>query len=132
MLNPSKIAAIALMATLSTGIASSANAAQAQPYAHAGEHASGNAMRHTPMRAEAIRNQIDQLARAVERNDLRNRVSEREANALRRDVRNLREQFRRDNRNGLSRQEAARLESRINTIRVRLHAERIDRDGRRY
>ncbi len=132
MFKSSKIAAIALMATMSTGIASTAHAAQGQPYAHSGEHAAGNAMRHTPMRAEAIRNQIDQLARAVERNDMRDRVSEREANALRRDVRNLREQFRRDNRNGLTRQETARLESRINAIRARLHAERNDRDGRRY
>lgn len=85
----------------------------------------------TPARAEAIRTQIAQLDRAVDRSDGRDRISEREAAGIRRDVRDLRWQFRNYNRNGLNNREMHALESRIRSIRARLHMERRDRDGRR-
>ena len=85
----------------------------------------------TPARAEAIRHQIAQLDRAVDRSDWRDRISEREAAGIRRDVQNLQWQFRNYNRNGLNNREMAVLESRIHSIRARLHMERRDRDGRR-
>jgi predicted RNase H-like nuclease (RuvC/YqgF family) len=82
--------------------------------------------------AQAIRAQIDQLQQRIERNDGRDRISEREAAALRRDVYRLRLQFRDYNRNGLSQREAQVLQSRIHDIRQRLRYERRDRDGRRW
>jgi hypothetical protein len=85
----------------------------------------------TPGRAEAIRAQIAQLDRAVDRSDGRDRISEREAAGIRRDVRDLQWQFRNYNRGGLNNREMALLESRIHSIRARLHMERRDRDGRR-
>lgn len=85
----------------------------------------------TPARAEAIRNQIAQLDRAVDRSDERDRISEREAAGIRRDIRDLRWQFRNYNRDGLNNREMSLLESRIHSIRARLHMERRDRDDRR-
>jgi len=85
----------------------------------------------TPARAEAMRSQIDQLQQAVTRNDWRNRISEREAAGLRRDVWRLREDFRRANRDGLSDREFRGLQGRIDTIRSRLHMERHDDNGYR-
>ena len=83
-------------------------------------------------RAQAIRSQIDELQRRVERTDNRDRISEREAAALRRAVWNLRQQFRDYNRNGLTQREAQILQNRIADIRQRLRYERQDRDGRRW
>jgi hypothetical protein len=83
-------------------------------------------------RAQAIRAQIDALQRRVDRTDYRDRISEREAAALRRAVWNLRMQFREYSRNGLTQREAQILQYRIADIRQRLHYERHDRDGRRW
>ena len=85
----------------------------------------------TPYRADTIRNEIAELQRRVERNDNRDRVSEREAAGLRRDVRRLRDDFRAYNRNGLSRGEYRTLTNRIDNIRTRLRLERRDWDNRR-
>lgn len=85
----------------------------------------------TPQRAEAIRNQIENLQRDVNRNDNRDRISEREAAALRSDVASLQSQFRTFNRNGLDNREMVTLERRIQNIRGRLHVERKDHDGHR-
>lgn len=85
----------------------------------------------TPHRAEAIRHQIDSLQRDVNRNDNRDRISEREAAALRRDVDSLQGQFRAFNRGGLDNREMVALERRIHTIRGRLQVERHDRDHHR-
>lgn len=84
------------------------------------------AQARTPARAEAIRNQIEQLHHAVSRNDVRDRISEREAAGLRRDVSRLQDQFRDYNRNGLSNREMRTLERRIHDIRERLRIERRD------
>ena len=82
--------------------------------------------------ANAIRQQIEQLRQRIDRIDGRDRISEREADGLRRAVRNLREQFRDFNRNGLSQREAMILRDRIQRIRARLQFERRDNDGRRW
>ena len=82
--------------------------------------------------ANAIRAQIEQLRQRIDRIDARDRISEREADGLRRAVRNLREQFRDFNRNGLSQREAMILRDRIQRIRSRLQFERRDNDGRRW
>jgi Spy/CpxP family protein refolding chaperone len=83
-------------------------------------------------RAQAIRAQIEQLRYRVDRIDYRDRISEREAAALRRAVHDLRLEFRDLSRNGLSHREARYLQDRINRIRERLRYERHDRDGRRW
>ena len=82
--------------------------------------------------ANAIRAQIEQLRQRIDRIDARDRISEREADGLRRAVRNLREQFRAYNSNGLSQREAMILRDRIQRIRARLQFERRDNDGRRW
>jgi len=82
--------------------------------------------------ANAIRQQIEQLRFRIDRIDARDRISEREADGLRRAVRNLREQFRAYNSNGLSQREAMILRDRIQRIRARLQFERRDHDGRRW
>jgi septal ring factor EnvC (AmiA/AmiB activator) len=91
----------------------------------------GEAMARTPQRAEAIRHQIEELRRDVNRSDNRNRVSEREAAGLRRDVDQLQRLLRDYNRDGLSNWEMRNLENRIQSIRARLHNERHDRDHHR-
>ncbi len=83
----------------------------------------------TPHRAEANRGQTENPLEAVGRNDRRDRISEREATALRRDVADLRDQFRAWKRDGLSDREMTLLERRIADIRARLRYER--RDGNR-
>ena len=87
--------------------------------------------RDTPVRADMIRQQINELQHDVNRNDNRDRISEREAAGLRRDVAGLQNQFRAFNRNGLSGGEVRTLERRISHIRSRLHIERRDRDHHR-
>lgn len=109
-----KIAAPALLAALVLGAASPAMA------------------QRTPYRADQIRNQISELERRVARSDRRDRISEREAAGLRRDVRDLRYQFQRYNRNGLDRVEMRTLNNRIDNIRMRLRIERRDWDNRRW
>ena len=82
--------------------------------------------------ANAIWTQIEQLQRRVARNDGRDRISEREAAGLRRQVNELQIQFRDYNRNGLTQRESRYLQDRIHQIRSRLHYERRDNDGRRW
>ena len=119
-----KIAAPVLAAIAVIGTSA---AASAQPYPQRdwGHH-------QTPGRAEAIRNQIAQLERRISRNDFRDRISEREAAALRREVRDIRTQFRAFNRDGLNNREMRILETRIDRVRARLRVERNDRDGRHW
>jgi predicted RNase H-like nuclease (RuvC/YqgF family) len=79
-----------------------------------------------------IQAQIAELQRRVERNDNRDRISEREAAGLRNAVYRLRQQYRDYSRNGLSNREAQILQARINDLRQRLRYERHDNDGRRF
>lgn len=88
--------------------------------------------RGTPARAEAIRSQIRQLEQRINRNDNRDRISEREAYGLRREVRAIADQFRSFNRNGLDNREFRTLQIRIDRVKARLQVERNDRDGRRW
>lgn len=82
--------------------------------------------------ANAIARQIQQLQYRVERNDGRDRISEREAAGLRRSINDLNRQFRDYNRNGLNQRETRILQDRIAQIRSRLQYERRDNDGRRW
>ncbi|MBC2666184.1 hypothetical protein H7F51_11715 [Novosphingobium flavum] len=118
-----KIIAPALVAITALG---SAGVASAQPY-------QGRDFRQeTPARTEAIRSQLNQIEQRVNRNDNRDRISEREAAGLRREVREIRDQFRAFNRNGLDNREFRTLQVRIDRVKARLQVERHDRDGRRW
>lgn len=117
------VPALAIAATLGT-----AGVASAQPYG--GRNDWGH--HQTPARAEAIRNQIAMLEQRINRNDNRDRISDREAWGLRREVRDIREQFRVFNRDGLNDREFRVLQNRIDRAKDRLHIERNDGDGRRW
>jgi predicted RNase H-like nuclease (RuvC/YqgF family) len=121
-----KIITPALIAIATLG---SAGAATAQPY---NNHNQNYGNHQTPGRANAIRAQIDDLQRRIERNDNRDRVSEREAAGLRREIRDIRDQFRVFSRDGLNNREFRTLEVRIDRLKARLRVERNDRDGRRW
>ena len=82
--------------------------------------------------ANAIRTQIEQLERRIQRTDGRDRISEREAASLRRAVYSLRQQYRDYSRNGLTRREVQVLQNRIQQVRRRIGYERRDDDGRRW
>jgi hypothetical protein len=86
----------------------------------------------TPERSNAIRNQIWDLDRAVDRATQRGTISRRESFGLRRDIQGLRGQFQMYNRNGLSFDEVRTLQGRVNAIRARLRMERLDWDREDY
>lgn len=109
-----RIIAPALIATLALGAA-----IPAQAYPAGG-------------RSAEIGREIEQLQRAVARSDGRDRISEREAAGLRRDVRDLRQQYRAFAHDGLSPREYRILDRRIDQVRARLHVERRDRDHHRW
>jgi septal ring factor EnvC (AmiA/AmiB activator) len=90
------------------------------------------AQHRTPQRTDQIRAQISELQQRVNRNDRRDRISQRESVALRRDVANLQATFRSYNRNGLNNAELRTLNARIDNIRTRLHIERRDWNNRRW
>ncbi|MET0251131.1 MAG: hypothetical protein ABW203_03035 [Novosphingobium sp.] len=134
-----KLSKAVLAALVTTTALGAALPAQAQPYPqdrrgdrYDNNHDNRYDQRRTPVRADVIRNQIAELQRRVERNDRRDRISEREAAGLRRDVYRLRDQFRDYNRNGLSNREIQVLDQQIDRIRARLHIERNDWDNRRW
>lgn len=112
-----KIAAPALIAALAFGATVPAQA-QSRSYGHN----NGN----------GIEREITQLERQVSRSDNRDRISEREAAGLRRDVAQLRWTYRSYARDGLSSREVRNLQDRIQRIRHKLQNERHDRDHRRY
>jgi hypothetical protein len=91
-------------------------------------HPHGNAG-WTPIRADIVRDGINNLAADINRADNNDTISEREAADLRSRLRSLRDQFQRLNRNGLTRGEVTALENRTNHIRSRLNMERVDWDG---
>lgn len=129
-----KIIIPALIATTALGAAGTASAQSYGGNSYGGHSydSQHDGARGTPGRAQAIRSQLDDLQRRIERNDNRDRISEREAAGLRRDIRSVREQFRRYNRDGLNNREFRALQVRIDNIRSRLRVERGDRDGRRW
>lgn len=126
------IPALAAATMLGTAGTASAQHYPAPHYPAQSRHAEYHMGHGTPARAEAIRNQLAQLEMRVNRNDNRDRISEREAASLRREIRDVRSQLRAFNRNGLDNREFRILETRIDRVRDRLHIERSDRDGRRW
>ena len=133
-----KLAAPALIAAMAFGAAVPAQAQynqgpynQGRDYGYNNNHNNNNGYnRHNNGRG--IEREIAQLERQVSRNDNRDRISEREAAGLRRDVAQLRWTYRSYARDGLSSREVRTLQDRIQRIRHRLQNERHDRDGRRY
>lgn len=123
-----KFVAPALIAAAVLGGATSASAYPGDHYGRG--YGQGYGFRDTPARAEAIRDQLDQLQARVNRADHRDRLSDREAYALRRDIAYTRQQFRDYNRDGLSDREFRMLQARIDRIRLNLHMERADWDRR--
>ncbi|MFM6932353.1 MAG: hypothetical protein ACKOUT_08940 [Novosphingobium sp.] len=124
-----KIAAPALIAALAIG----AVPAQAQNYGqNYGQHNPGRGYNNGYNNGNGIEREIAQLERQVNRGDNRDRISEREAAGLRRDVAQLRWTYRSYARDGLSSREVRTLQDKIQRIRARLQNERHDRDGRRY
>jgi hypothetical protein len=120
MRNFSKMIAASLIAATALG---TALPAQARPYPYSqGMH----------NRAEAIRDQINDLQRRVQRNDRRDNVSGREAAGLRNAIARLHQQYNMMSRGGLTNREASVLQARIDSVRARLHIERSDRDNRRW
>ncbi|MCW1402567.1 hypothetical protein OKA06_09585 [Novosphingobium sp. MW5] len=120
-----KIAAPALIAALAFG---ATVPAQAQNYNQGRGYGYNNGYND----GRGIEREISQLERQVARSDNRDRISEREAAGLRRDVAQLRWTYRSYARNGLSSGEVRNLQDRIQRIRHKLQYERHDRDGRRW
>ncbi|WP_298197522.1 hypothetical protein [Novosphingobium sp.] len=126
-------------ALLTASLLATAGAASAQPaygyaYGPGGyerERYGSDWRRETAWRAGEIRDQLDDLARRIDRNDRRDRISEREAWGLRREVRAAREQFRWMNRDGLDHRELRHLQARVDHIRWQLRGERADWNDRR-
>jgi hypothetical protein len=121
------LAASALMAATALGAVAMPTAASAQVTIRFG--APGY---WTPERSNAIRQQIWQLDRQVDRATQNRTLSRREAMSLRRDVANLRGQYQMFNRNGLNFQEVRILQGRVNNVRTRLRLERADWDREDY
>jgi opacity protein-like surface antigen len=121
------LAASALMAATALGAAAVPTAASAQVTIRFG--APGY---WTPERSNAIRQQIWNLDRAIDRAARNRTISPREAAGLRRDVSRLRGQYQAYNRNGLNFQEVRILQGRVNNIRTRLRLERADWDREDY
>ena len=121
------LTASALMAATALGAAAIPTAASAQVTIRFG--APGY---WTPERTNAIRNQIWQLDRAIDRAERNRRISRQEARSLNRDVRALRNQYQVYSRNGLNFQEVRYLQDRVNRVRNRLRMERLDWDREDY
>lgn len=121
------LAASALMAATAVGAVAVPTAASAQVTIRFG--APGY---WTPERTNAIRQQIWNLDRAIDRATQNRTITRREAVSLRRNAASLRNQFQLFNRNGLTFQEVRTLQVRVNNVRTRLRLERADWDRQDY
>jgi hypothetical protein len=121
------IAAAALMAATVGGALTVPTAAEAQVTIRFGEPRFW-----TPERVGAIRQQIWQLDRQIDRAAERRVISRNEARQLNRQVRNLQHRYNSYARNGLSIGEVRALQNQINRIRNRLRMERLDWDREDY
>jgi hypothetical protein len=121
------LAASALMAATALGAVAMPSVASAQVSVRFG--APGY---WTPERSNAIRQQIWNLDRPIDRASQNRTITRRESDGLRRDVAGLRNQFQMFNRNGLNFQEVRILQGRVNTVRTRLRLERADWDREDY
>lgn len=114
-----KIVAPALIAAI--GLSAVAPAiAEAAPY-----------QRHQAARHYDIRSDIAGLRADIDRAAARRTISQREANGLRNQAVQVQRLYAQYSRGGLSAQETRVLESRINAVRMALHMERRDYNGRR-
>jgi hypothetical protein len=86
---------------------------------------------HHPGFARALDARIDALQRQIKRLDARNILSEREADRLKQQSRELEARLRYSSRNGLTAQEANYIERGIARLEQRIQREAMDRDGRR-
>ena len=132
-----KIAAPALAAIAALGAVLPAQAAtrHGDGYGYGSSHGSGHGYGYGRDRGDYrqiayFRGQINDLTRMIERRDHRDRLSEREARALRGDLYNLRIALDRFSRNGLSRGEASQLQNHIANLRSRIARESRDHDRR--
>jgi hypothetical protein len=75
--------------------------------------------------------QLDQVDARIDRQARRGAISQREAFALNRQARQIRNRLFRAGRNGLSGREFAELRVQIGRLEQNLRVERRDRDGRR-
>ncbi|MDB5724817.1 MAG: hypothetical protein JWQ16_1571 [Novosphingobium sp.] len=121
------LAASALMAATALGAVAMPSVASAQVSLRFG--APGY---WTPERSNAIRQQIWNLDRAIDRATQNRTITRRESDGLRRDVASLRNQFQMFNRSGLNFQEVRILQGRVNSVRTRLRLERADWDREDY
>ncbi|MBC2667997.1 hypothetical protein ACFOON_12325 [Novosphingobium piscinae] len=123
-----KLTQIAIATLLPAALLGTATSASAHP---GDGYGYGNDLRReSAYRADIIRDQLADLARRVDRNDNRDRISEREAAALRREIRDVRQQVRWFSRDGLDRREMRILQARVDRVGFALRAERRDWDGR--
>lgn len=121
------LAASALMAATALGAVAIPSAASAQVTIRFGSPGYW-----TPERSNAIRQQIWNLDRRIDRAAQNRTITRREAMNLRRSVASLRNQYRVYARNGLNFQEVRILQNRVNNIRTRLRLERADWDREDY
>jgi len=126
-----KLTRIIAPALAAVAVLGTAGVASAQPYPGYGHERGYDRFGGTP-RIDAIRSQLNQLEQRVNRNDWRGRISDREAWGIRRELREVRDQFRVFSRDGLNNREFGILQNRIDRLRDRLQFERRDRDGRRW
>lgn len=88
--------------------------------------------KRTPVRSNAVWSHILNLEADVNRADNRDTISEREAAGMRVQIAELKADYNRLNRNGLTPAQASTLENRIATLRGRLKNERRDADKHRH
>ena len=120
-----------LAAPLALALAIGGAAAPASAQVHRQSNTYERNWHPTPAANAMIRRDINDLRQAVNRSERRGRLSQREWSRLRNEVRNIQSLYARYSRNGLTRNEVATLEMRINRARMMLRMERRDYDGRR-
>ena len=95
--------------------------------------ASAQSWRAQPAAAHGqIRQEIGQLHQQIANAQQRGRISQREANGLRRQVAQLQNNYARFSRGGIDRREYAMLDSQLRQVRQNLRTERADVDRRRF
>jgi Spy/CpxP family protein refolding chaperone len=107
-----------------------AGTAQAQPYSQQRGQDMRGGWNLSPARGNEIRQDINQLNNAIDRAAQRRTISQREAQNLRRQARDVQRLYAQYQRGGLDRNEVRNLQQRVNAVRVALRMDRRDWDGR--
>jgi len=89
------------------------------------------AWQQSPARNTQIRQDINSLGNAIDRAAARRTISKREAQSLRSQARDVQRLYQSYARNGLTRNEVAALENRVNKVRGALRMDRRDWNNRR-